>query len=264
MIRRRLTNYRNLVAQNAWMSSNLFDALGNYKYCSACIVSVLLLDLRGSPISVQLSDARRSPLLWIWVSMRVLYFDYVNTLNSSSLQLKLVNFMTHYKPTFQVRTISGTGWFGTKAFNLRKRFHDGEFYVICRGEQPTNWQEQRQCLGLIQLFTQVHLNWWTKSERILSRKQPHSFLCEFNRSQLKLGEGTLFNALLYGGWRKIGLNVPFAPILLTTVIDAKKSKWISIGKTLSCRDWDTVGIALIWWISLRQFLQSTNIKLKKL
>ena len=25
--------YRNLVAQNAWIRANLFDALGNYKYC---------------------------------------------------------------------------------------------------------------------------------------------------------------------------------------------------------------------------------------
>ncbi len=30
-------HYRNLVAQNA-IRANLFDALGNYKYCSACII----------------------------------------------------------------------------------------------------------------------------------------------------------------------------------------------------------------------------------
>ena len=34
-------HYRNLVKQNAWIRSNLFDALGNYKYCSACIISIL-------------------------------------------------------------------------------------------------------------------------------------------------------------------------------------------------------------------------------
>ena len=34
-------HYRNLVRQNAWIRSNLFDALGNYKYCSTCIISTL-------------------------------------------------------------------------------------------------------------------------------------------------------------------------------------------------------------------------------
>ena len=34
-------HYRNLVQQNKWIRSNLFDAVGNYKYCSTCIVSIL-------------------------------------------------------------------------------------------------------------------------------------------------------------------------------------------------------------------------------
>jgi hypothetical protein len=34
-------HYRNLVAQNQWIRSNLFDALGNYKFCQTCINSVL-------------------------------------------------------------------------------------------------------------------------------------------------------------------------------------------------------------------------------
>ena len=34
-------NYCNLVAQNHWIRSNLFDALGNYKYCQKCITRVL-------------------------------------------------------------------------------------------------------------------------------------------------------------------------------------------------------------------------------
>lgn len=34
-------HYRNLVAQNAWIRANLLDALGNYKYCSACIINTL-------------------------------------------------------------------------------------------------------------------------------------------------------------------------------------------------------------------------------
>lgn len=34
-------HYRNLVAQNEWIRSNLFDALGNYRFCQTCITSVL-------------------------------------------------------------------------------------------------------------------------------------------------------------------------------------------------------------------------------
>ena len=34
-------HYRNLVAQNKWIRSNLFDALGNYKYCQRCITLIL-------------------------------------------------------------------------------------------------------------------------------------------------------------------------------------------------------------------------------
>ena len=34
------THYRNLVAQNEWIRSNLFDGLGNYRYCQSCITEV--------------------------------------------------------------------------------------------------------------------------------------------------------------------------------------------------------------------------------
>ena len=34
-------HYRNLVAQNQWIRNNLFDALGNYRYCQKCITKVL-------------------------------------------------------------------------------------------------------------------------------------------------------------------------------------------------------------------------------
>ena len=34
-------HYRNLVAQNEWIHSNLFDGLGNYRYCQACTVQVI-------------------------------------------------------------------------------------------------------------------------------------------------------------------------------------------------------------------------------
>ena len=34
-------HYRNLVAQNEWIRGNLFDALGNYRFCQACISETL-------------------------------------------------------------------------------------------------------------------------------------------------------------------------------------------------------------------------------
>ena len=34
------THYRNLVAHNEWIRSNLFDDLGNYRYCQSCITEV--------------------------------------------------------------------------------------------------------------------------------------------------------------------------------------------------------------------------------
>ena len=40
-------HYRNSVAQSAWIRANLFDALGNYKYCSACIINTLGIGSRG-------------------------------------------------------------------------------------------------------------------------------------------------------------------------------------------------------------------------
>ena len=33
-------HFRNLVAQNEWIRNNLFDGLGNYCYCQACITEV--------------------------------------------------------------------------------------------------------------------------------------------------------------------------------------------------------------------------------
>ena len=33
-------HYSNLVAQNEWIRSNLFDALGNYRDCQTCITEV--------------------------------------------------------------------------------------------------------------------------------------------------------------------------------------------------------------------------------
>ena len=37
----RKLHYRNIVAQNEWIRANLFDALGNYRYCQRCINKVL-------------------------------------------------------------------------------------------------------------------------------------------------------------------------------------------------------------------------------
>ena len=35
--RRDFTHYRDVVRQNEWLRSNVFDSLGNYLYCIACI-----------------------------------------------------------------------------------------------------------------------------------------------------------------------------------------------------------------------------------
>ena len=35
------THYRDLVSQNDWLRENMFDTLGNYLYCGACIRSAL-------------------------------------------------------------------------------------------------------------------------------------------------------------------------------------------------------------------------------
>lgn len=35
------THYRDLVSQNEWLRQNVFDSLGNYLYCCACIQSAL-------------------------------------------------------------------------------------------------------------------------------------------------------------------------------------------------------------------------------
>lgn len=31
------THYRDIVRQNGWLRNNVFDSLGNYLYCAACI-----------------------------------------------------------------------------------------------------------------------------------------------------------------------------------------------------------------------------------
>ena len=35
------THYRDLVRQNEWLRQNVFDSLGNYLYCAACIHAAL-------------------------------------------------------------------------------------------------------------------------------------------------------------------------------------------------------------------------------
>lgn len=54
-------HYRNLVAQNEWIQSNLFDAVGNYRYCQSCINSVLQVGTQR--LSHQRTIKRRQVLL---------------------------------------------------------------------------------------------------------------------------------------------------------------------------------------------------------
>lgn len=40
-VRTDIAHYRDIVGQNEWLRQNMFDTLGNYLYCSACIRSAL-------------------------------------------------------------------------------------------------------------------------------------------------------------------------------------------------------------------------------
>lgn len=35
-------HYRDLVAQNAWIRNNIFDAMGNYIFCHSCVIKALV------------------------------------------------------------------------------------------------------------------------------------------------------------------------------------------------------------------------------
>ena len=59
---------RNLVEQNTWIRSNVFDALGNYKYCCNCIIHTLGIGSQWLAHQRSISE-RFVFLLWTWQSL---------------------------------------------------------------------------------------------------------------------------------------------------------------------------------------------------
>jgi hypothetical protein len=115
-------HYRNLGTKCfMWIRANLFDALGNYKYCSACIIHTL--DIGSQRLVHQRSIKQREALT-----------PLVHVSKSEIVNDRLENFVVMPEGKYwsgQGALSTWATWFVTKAFKLRKTLCQGGFSKLC-------------------------------------------------------------------------------------------------------------------------------------
>ena len=179
-------HYRNLVAQNAWIRANLFDAVGNYKYCSSCIVHTL--DIGSQRLAHQRS-----------VKQREAHAPLVDMSKSDVVNDRLENFVfmpdgvdnfalwwASVQDTDQVKVRYPHAEHGLarKPSNSAKRSVREDFLKFVDENSQPNGRNTGSA-GAQYYFSPkfTRIGEPTKSELNREQKASHSLLCEFNRSQ---------------------------------------------------------------------------------
>ena len=183
-------HYRNRVKQNAWIRSNLFDALGNYKYCSACIISILGIG------SQRLLHQRR-------IKQREAHIPIVDMSKSSIANERLEEYVVMHPEAdnfkkwwdtladtelVKVRYPYDQHGLARKPTNSEKRTMREHFFdFVDKNSQPTGRNDGS--FGARYYFSPnfTRIGEPKQSEKNLEFKMSHSLLCEFSRTQREHG-----------------------------------------------------------------------------
>ena len=186
-------HYRNLVAQNEWIRSNLFDGLGNYRYCQACITAVY--GIGSQRLAHQRSVKRQLGLI---PSLPMTKSDVV----SKKLEGRVVmpenqdNFKKWW-PTLADTDVVNVSYphedhgLARKPSNSAKvTVHEQFLEFIDNNSQPNG--RQASSYGALFYFLPkfTRIGEPKKSEKNYDKKVKQSLLCEFNRVQKESGQET--------------------------------------------------------------------------
>ena len=183
-------HYRNLVAQNAWIRANLFDALGNYKYCSACILQTL--GIGSQRLAHQRSIKQREALTPL---VHMSKSDVINNrLQDCVVMPEGIDNFNHWWSTIldpdqvQVRYPHDQHGLSRKPSNSEKQSVREDFLKFVDDNSQPNGRNAGSAGAqyyFLPKFTRIGEP--AKSERNKAEKERHSLLCEFNRSQREQG-----------------------------------------------------------------------------
>ena len=186
-------HYRNLVAQNEWIRGNLFDALGNYRYCQACISETL--QVGSQRLARQRTIKRRQALIPL---LPMTKSDVI----SNRLEEKVVmpegqdNFKEWW-PTLTETDIVNVHYPHESHGLARKPSNSAKVTVkeqflqfVDLNSQPNGRQSSSSgaLFYFLPKFTRIGAP--KKSEKNYLDKVQHSLLCEFNRVQEEEGRQT--------------------------------------------------------------------------
>ena len=183
-------HYRNLVEQNKWIRSSLFDALGNYRYCPKCISRVLGIGTQR--LAHQRAIKRRQALIPVVdmtkpeVETRGLKefavvpdgFDCLETWWQS---LRVDHVVQVQYPH------SGHGLARKTSNNAKGYVKDDFLKFVDTNSQPNgrNASSFGPQFYFLPQYTRIGEPKRGEGER--SEKSQRSLICEFNRAQLELG-----------------------------------------------------------------------------
>ena len=187
------SHYRNLVAQNQWIRSNLFDGLGNYRYCQACITAVY--GIGSQRLAHQRSVKCRQGLIPL---LPMTKSDVV----SKKLEGRVVmpenqdNFKKWW-PTLADTDVVNVSYphedhgLARKPSNSAKvTVHEQFLEFVDNNSQPNG--RQASSYGALFYFLPkfTRIGEPKKSEKNYDEKVKQSLLCEFNRVQKESGQKT--------------------------------------------------------------------------
>lgn len=185
-------HYRNLVAQNEWIRCNLFDALGNYRYCQVCITNTLGIGTQR--LTHQRSVKRRQTLIPL---LPMTKSDIIsNHLEESVVMPEGQDNFKKWWPTLMDTDIVNVHYpheshglarkpSNSAKLNVREQF----LQFVDVNSQPNGRQSGSYGALFYFLPKFTRIGEPKKSEKNYTDKVEHSLLCEFNRVQEEEGRG---------------------------------------------------------------------------
>ena len=184
-------HYRNLVDQNRWVRCNLFDALGNYKYCQRCITSILGIGTQRLAHQRKVKQRQaHAPLVHMTkAEVAVDHLEEFVVLPDHQEFFKGWWDSIGNAEMVQVRFPHESHGLARKISNFAKTsvLHDFLKFVD-ENSQPNG--RQSGSFGAHFYFNPKfsRIGEPKKSERNVDEKRKHSLLCEFNRAQCEAGK----------------------------------------------------------------------------
>lgn len=186
-------HFRNLVAQNEWIRNNLFDGLGNYCYCQACITEVY--GIGSQRLAHQRSVKRRQCLISL---VPMTKSDVIsNKLEKCVVMPDNQDNFKKWWPTLSGTDVVNVNYPHESHGLARKPSNSAKVTVreqflefVDQNSQPNGRQASSSGALFYFLPKLTRIGEPKKSEKNYNEKVKQSLVCEFNRVQQERGKET--------------------------------------------------------------------------